>query len=94
MHTPPANTNNQPRRKQFQNNRPRNSKPIYDPKYIERRKKNLCFWCDEKFHPVHKCEKRRLHSIEICPLEEENEEFLEASDNDFAQGDDGKEEQQ
>lgn len=65
---PPVNNSQKPRKP-----------PISSAEYKERRMKNLCFWCDEKFSPTHKCNGRRLYSLEICPEEEEEkDEFQEA----------------
>lgn len=36
--------------------------------------------CDDKWSPGHKCDRKRLHILEIHPVEEEPEEFLEALD--------------
>ena len=42
----------------------------------EYRKKGLCFRCDEKFNPGHKCSIKKLILIEIGDPEEEEEEIL------------------
>lgn len=31
----------------------------------ERRQKGLCFWCEDKFVPRHRCNKRRFYSLLI-----------------------------
>jgi hypothetical protein len=41
----------------------------------ERRAKGLCFWCDEKFVPGHRCKNRKLYSL--CIIEDEEENFEE-----------------
>ena len=40
----------------------------------ERRAKGLCFWCDDKFTPGHKCRTKRLYSICLVGDEDENED--------------------
>lgn len=37
------------------------------------RSKGLCFWCDEKYTFGHKCDNRRLYSLILEPMEEEDE---------------------
>ena len=60
------------------NPNPRPSRPIRTREMDERRAKGLCFWCDEKFVPGHRCKNRKLYSLCIIEDEEENsEETLE-----------------
>ena len=40
------------------------------------RKRSLCFKCDEKFTPGHRCSVKRLMMIEISYPEEEDEEII------------------
>ena len=40
------------------------------------RKRGLCFKCDEKFKPGHRCSVKRLMMIEINYPEEEDEEII------------------
>jgi hypothetical protein len=37
----------------------------------EKRAKGLCFWCDEKFIPGHRCQNKKLYSL--CIMEESGE---------------------
>jgi len=53
-----------------------NRKPVQDRDISERRAKGLCFWCDEKFTPGHKCSKR-LYNLEI--------QIEDSSDSPFAE---------
>lgn len=45
----------------------------------ERRAKNLCFFCDEKYFPGHKC-KAHVYRLEIVEEEEEEEEAEETEE--------------
>ena len=55
--------------------KPRNSRRILSAKEIEeKRAKNLCFFCDEKFFPGHKCN-AQVYQLEI--LKEDSEELGE-----------------
>ena len=40
----------------------------------ERRAKGLCFWCDNKFTPGHKCRTRKLYSICLMGDDEGDED--------------------
>lgn len=40
----------------------------------EKRAKGLCFWCDEKYSPTHKCPKKQLYRIEAHEVEQEEGE--------------------
>ncbi|PKI43984.1 hypothetical protein CRG98_035660 [Punica granatum] len=40
----------------------------------EKRAKNLCFWCDERFVPGHKCSRRQAFLVEVEAVEEGQEE--------------------
>jgi hypothetical protein len=46
--------------------------PIRTKKMDGRRAKWLCFWCDEKFVPGHKCKNKKLYSLCIIKDDEEN----------------------
>lgn len=41
---------------------PRN---ISNNDFNERRAKGLCFWCEEKYTPGHRCKKKQLYRIEL-----------------------------
>ncbi|GAV64975.1 hypothetical protein CFOL_v3_08490, partial [Cephalotus follicularis] len=61
---------------------PKFSKPLPSKYMDERRLKNLCFWCDEKFVPGHKCKNRQLYMMEIKGfLEEEGNDGLAGCGN-------------
>ena len=45
----------------YPNHKP--SRPIRTREMDERRAKGLCFWCDEKFVPGHRCKNRKLYSL-------------------------------
>ena len=63
------------------NNRP--FKKLTQKEYEEKRAKNLCFYCDKKFVPGHKCE-GQLFSLVVSPMNDEEddsvEEFVDAID--------------
>lgn len=42
----------------------KSAKPLNDKDIEKRRLKGLCFWCDKKFVPGHKCSKR-LYNLEV-----------------------------
>ena len=72
---PPFNNNNV-----YPNHKP--ARPIRTKEMDERRAKGLCFWCDDKFVPGHRCRNRKLYSL--CIVEDdgdnssEEEETMEA----------------
>ena len=43
----------------------------------ERIEKGLCYFCDEKYHPGHKCSRPKLYLLEGMEFEREGEENLE-----------------
>lgn len=43
-------------------------------------RRTLCFLCDDKFTPAHKCEKRRIQNMECYIAEERTEEVQEAAE--------------
>ena len=48
------------------------------PKQMEeKRLKNLCFWCDERFTPGHRCKNRQLYMITVHDDEEEGDSIHE-----------------
>jgi len=47
------------------------TKSIKNQEFEERRLKGLCFWCDDKFVPDHRCKNKRLYSLSIIDEEEE-----------------------
>ena len=48
------------------------------PKQMEeKRLKNLCFWCDEKFSPGHRCKNRQLYMLTVQDEGEGLEEEME-----------------
>ena len=53
-------------------------KPLnLNPKQIEeKRSKNLCFWCDDKFSPSHKCKNRQLYMITVQDGDEKWENII------------------
>lgn len=55
----------------------KNSK-ITDKDMDERRAKGLCFWCEEKYTPAHKCKKKQAYVMQL--ITEENEEDEENED--------------
>ncbi|KAK8918580.1 hypothetical protein KSP39_PZI021790 [Platanthera zijinensis] len=53
----------------------RRSHPRLTPKEMdEKRSKGLCFWCDSKFTPGHRCmDKQQSYTLELVPEEEDGE---------------------
>jgi hypothetical protein len=52
---------------------PNPSKPtkfIRNQEFKERRLKGLCFWCDEKFVPGHRCRNKKVYSLSVVEEEE------------------------
>ena len=58
----------------FNPNQQRPIRPIRTKEMDDRRAKGLCFWCDERFVPGHRCRNRRLYSLCIVEDEGENSE--------------------
>ncbi|KAK2970411.1 hypothetical protein RJ640_016265 [Escallonia rubra] len=50
--------------------------------FDERRKKGLCYWCDEVFTPAHSCKHRQVSMLVVD--EEEEEDTLPIYDEEFA----------
>jgi hypothetical protein len=49
------------------------SKPtkfIRNQEFEDRRLKGLCFWCDEKFVPGHRCRNKKVYSLSVLEEEE------------------------
>jgi len=49
----------------------RTTRPIRNRDLDESRAKGLCFWCDEKFIPGHRCQNKKLYSL--CIMEDSGE---------------------
>jgi len=47
------------------------TKSLKNQEFEERRLKGLCFWCDDKFVPDHRCRSKRLYSLSITEKEDE-----------------------
>ncbi|GJU93992.1 retrotransposon-related protein [Tanacetum coccineum] len=65
------------------NNKPNTAPPrkqLTQKEYEDKRVKNLCFYCDKKFVPGHKCE-GQLFSLVVLGENEEEEEFVDADDS-------------
>ena len=45
--------------------------------FDDRRAKGLCFWCDEKYVPGHKCKHKQLYLVEVRDVSDEEEEVCE-----------------
>ncbi|GKV00657.1 hypothetical protein SLEP1_g13320 [Rubroshorea leprosula] len=43
--------------------------PPINPK--EKKQKGLCFWCDERHGPGHRCSKKKLYNLEIISIDED-----------------------
>lgn len=63
--------------------KPKTIKRISNVEYAEKRKKNMCFYCDAPYVQGHDCELRRLNNIEIRIGDDEEEVFVEASDEEL-----------
>jgi len=77
----PAPWHNNPSNTTHKNN-VKPTKSIKNQDFEERRLKGLCFWCDDKFVPGHRCRNKRLYSLNVT--EEEDEVITEEklTDND------------
>ena len=55
---------------------PKSNPPLTlsDAEIDEKRSKGLCFWCDEKFFPGHKCQHKKLHMLTIQKVSENQDE--------------------
>lgn len=54
----------------------RSFKKLSSGELEEKRKKGLCYWCDEKYTAGHNCRQKKLYSLEIVG-EDDNEEVRE-----------------
>jgi hypothetical protein len=46
------------------------TKSIRNQDFEDRRLKGLCFWCDDKFVPGHRCKNKRVYSLSVLEEEE------------------------
>ena len=55
---------------------PKSNPPLTlsDAEIDEKKSKGLCFWCDEKFFPGHKCQHKKLHMLTIQKVSENQDE--------------------
>lgn len=53
------------------NNRGRNWKTLSNKEMEEKKAKGICFWCDERYTPNHKCS-RKVFNMEFCYEDEED----------------------
>lgn len=67
---PPPNILTQKPAPTTPNNIPPTFKRITSQEARDRREKGLCFYCDEKFSPGHRCQRAQLYMIEDVPVEE------------------------
>jgi hypothetical protein len=60
------------------------TKSIRNQDFEDRRLKGLCFWCDDKFVPGHRCKNKRVYSLNVVEEEEGvmEEELIEDRVND------------
>ncbi|GKA14728.1 reverse transcriptase [Tanacetum coccineum] len=56
-------------------------KKLTQKEYEEKRSKNLCFYCDQKYVPGHKCSGQLYSLLVLADNDEEEEEFLDADDS-------------
>lgn len=52
-------------------------KKLSNQEYKERREKGLCFHCEEKFIPRHKCKNKKLMQLQIVANVEEDSEWAD-----------------
>ncbi|GKE61665.1 hypothetical protein Tco_1512032, partial [Tanacetum coccineum] len=55
-------------------------KQLSQKEFAEKRAKNLCFYCDQKYMPGHKCG-GHMYALEISPLDEDSDLSLEETLN-------------
>jgi hypothetical protein len=48
----------------------KSTKSIRNQDFEDRRLKGLCFWCDDKFVPEHRCKNKRVYSFHVVEEEE------------------------
>ncbi|GJR63253.1 very-long-chain 3-oxoacyl-CoA reductase 1-like protein [Tanacetum coccineum] len=66
------------------NNKPNTAPPrkqLTQKEYEDKRAKNLCFYCDKKFVPGHKCEGKLFSLVVLGENEEIEEEFVDVDDS-------------
>nr|GEV14308.1 retrovirus-related Pol polyprotein from transposon 297 family [Tanacetum cinerariifolium] len=56
-------------------------KQLSQKEYEEKRSKNLCFYCDKKYVPGHKCEGQLFTLVVLSDQEEQEVEFVDAYEN-------------
>ncbi|GKB32364.1 putative mitochondrial protein [Tanacetum coccineum] len=56
-------------------------KQLTQKEYEEKRSKNLCSYCDQKYVPGHKCSGQLYSLLVLADNDEEEEEFLDADDS-------------
>lgn len=52
----------------------------------KKKAKNLCFWCDERFTPGHRCKKKQLYVLQIKDIIDKGD--IEQEDVKVEKGDD------
>ncbi|GKV34701.1 hypothetical protein SLEP1_g43051 [Rubroshorea leprosula] len=57
--------------------RNKNIRTLSEKELEEKKAKGLCFWCDEKFVPGHRCHQKKLFNIEVASFEEEDVDTTE-----------------
>jgi hypothetical protein len=66
----PAPWHNNPSTSTYRNST-KPTKSLKNQEFEEKRLKGLCFWCDDKFIPGHRCRSKRLYSLSITEEEDE-----------------------
>ncbi|GJW36708.1 retrotransposable element Tf2 [Tanacetum coccineum] len=56
-------------------------KQLSQKEYKKKRSKNLCFYCDKKYVPSHKCEGQLFTLVVLAEQEDQEEEFVDADEN-------------
>ncbi|GJV35070.1 putative nucleotidyltransferase, ribonuclease H [Tanacetum coccineum] len=56
-------------------------KQLSQKEYEEKRSKNLCFYCDKKYVPGHKCKGQLFTLVVLAEQEDQEEEFVDAYEN-------------
>ncbi|GKV11569.1 hypothetical protein SLEP1_g22817 [Rubroshorea leprosula] len=78
----PINLSNNPLISTIAKNRPRNVKSLFEAELEDKKQKGLCFWCDERYGPGHRCSKKKLYNLEIISIDEDAES-VETNDKNF-----------
>lgn len=55
---------------------------LSEAELAEKRSKNMCFWCDEKYGPIHVCKKKYLHTILVQECSEDRNDSLGGNEAD------------